>query len=358
VISVNQRGQNKALTARAVAALTADPRIEQVVVTSRNPLFGQLPKTPIIREGLNVLAASYMFVEPEYFSMLQIPIVRGRGFRPEEAREESGVAIVSAAAAGALWPGEDPLGKTLRIELDPDTTHVAETVKMMRSVGDNSPGSRIVTVIGVAKDVVSGLIYEGKDRAHLYLPTTPTGPHAEALLVRGRTGADLRAEALQPILQRAHPDPLVFESIPLEQMVAVQALPLQMASWIGSLLGVVALVLSVTGLYGVLTYTLGQRAGEIAIRMALGATAAAVVRLVVRQSARLAGVGGAIGLLFAFTVMKILSTFVRLDNVSVVDAGAFVAGIALVSMAVALASYAPARRAARMDPAEVLKSQT
>jgi ABC-type antimicrobial peptide transport system permease subunit len=82
------------------------------------------------------------------------------------------------------------------------------------------------------------------------------------------------------------------------------------------------------------------------------------VRLVIRQSARLAGAGGAIGLLFAFTVMKILSTFVRLDNVSVVDGGAFVAGIALVSIAVALASYAPARRATRTDPAEVLKSQT
>jgi predicted permease len=358
VISVNQRGNNRALTARAVAALTSDPAIAQVIVTSRNPLFGQLPKTPIVREGKAVLAASYMFVSPEYFSMLDIPIVHGRGFRPEEANEESGVAIVSAAGAKALWPNDDPLGKTIRVLLEPDTTHVAQTVKMMRSVGDDAPGARVVTVIGVAKDVVSGLIYEGKDSAHLYLPTTAAGAHAEALLVRGRPGADLRPEALRPLLQRAHPDPLIFESMPLEQMVAVQALPLQMASWIGSLLGVLALILSVTGLYGVLTYTLSQRAPEIAIRMALGATAAAVVHLVVRQSARLSGVGGAIGLLFAFTVMKILSSFVHLDNVSVVDAGAFVAAIALVSVAVILASYAPARRAALTDPAQVLKSQT
>jgi putative ABC transport system permease protein len=361
VLSVNQRGDNKALTARAVAALAADPRIQQVVVTSRNPLFGQLPVTPIIREGLSVLAASYMFVSPEYFSMLKIPIVHGRGFRPEEAHEESGVAVISAAGARTLWPGEDPLGKTLRIQLDPDTTRVAETVRMMRSVGENAPGSRVVTVVGVAQDVVSGLIYQGKDNAHLYFPTTPAGPHAEALLVRSRPGPDLRPEALQPLLQRAHPDPLLFETIPLEQMVAVQAFPLLIASWIGTLLGGVALILSVSGLYGVLTYTLGQRAPEIAIRMALGATATAVVRLVVRQSARLAGVGAAIGLLFAFSVMKILSAFVHmahLDNVSVVDAGAFAAGSGLVATAVVLASYAPARRATRTDPARVLKSQT
>jgi len=190
------------------------------------------------------------------------------------------------------------------------------------------------------------------------LPTTDTGAHAEALLVRGRPGADLRPEALRPLLLRAHPDPLMFESMPLDQMVAVQTFPLRIASWIGSLLGGLALLLSISGLYAVLTYTLGQRAPEIAIRMALGATATAVVHLVVRQSVRLSGAGGAIGLLFAFTVMKILSSFVHLDNVSVVDAGAFAAAIALVSVAVILASYAPARRAALTDPAQVLKSQT
>jgi predicted permease len=358
VISINQRGTNKALTARAAVELAADPRLEQVVVTSRNPLFGQLPRTPIIRDGHSVLGASYMFVSPEYFSMLKVPIVRGRGFRPEEAREEAGVVVISAAGARALWPGEDPLGKTLRIITEPDTTHVAETVKMMRRVGDDAPDSKVVTVIGVAGDVVSGLIYEGKDRAHLYLPTSPTGAHAEALLVRGRLGVDLRPEDFRPLLERVHPDPLLFESVPLEQMVAVQAFPLRIASWVGSMLGALALVLSVSGLYGVLTYTLSQRASEIAIRMALGATAAGIVRFVIRQSARLSAVGGAIGLLFAFTVMKILSTFVHLDNVSVVDGGAFALAIGIVILAVIVASYAPARRATRTDPAEVLKLQT
>jgi predicted permease len=357
-ISINQRGDNLALTARAAAALAADSRIDRVVVTSRNPLFGQLPRTPIIRDGFSVLGASYMFVSPEYFSLLKVPIVLGRGFHPEEAREETGVAIISAAGARALWPGDDPLGKTLRIMIEPETSHAAESVRVMRSVGDNMPDSRVVTIVGVAGDVVSGLIYQGKDQAHLYLPTAPDGAHAKALLVTARPGVELRPEDLKPVLERAHPDPLLFESIPLEQMVAVQAFPLRIASWIGSLLGVLALALSASGLYGVLTYTLSQRAAEIAIRMALGATAAGVVRFVIRQSARLSGVGGAIGLLFAFTVMKLLSTFVHLDNVSVLDAGAFVLAAAIVTVAVVIASYAPARRATRTDPSELLKAQT
>lgn len=354
VISVNQRG-NTTLAARMAAALEADPRIERVVVTSRNPLFGQLPKAPV-REGSGVIAVSYMFVSPEYFSMLRIPIVHGRGFRPEEASERSGVAIVSAAAAQALWPGSDPIGKTIRLPLEEQQTRVADTVRSLRAIDGTE--SRFLTVVGVATDVVSGLVYEGKDTAQVYFPTSPQGAHAKALLVSGRSGATLQTDALRAILLQVHPDPLKFESIPLPQMLELQTFPLRIASLIGSVLGMIALALSVSGLYGVLTFTLGQRARELAIRMALGASAPAVVRLVMRQSVRLAGSGAAIGLLFAFTVMKLLSGFVRLEGVSVVDAGAFAAGVVLVALAVGLASYGPARRSTRVDPALILRSDT
>jgi putative ABC transport system permease protein len=118
----------------------------------------------------------------------------------------------------------------------------------------------------------------------------------------------------------------------------------------------VALALSVSGLYGVLTYTLSQRTREIGIRMALGATAGAVVRLVMAQSARLAGVGAVIGLAVAFGVMKTLSAAIRLQTVSLLDIVAFGAGLALVMAATALAAYHPARRATRVDPAQTLRA--
>ena len=132
--------------------------------------------------------------------------------------------------------------------------------------------------------------------------------------------------------------------------------PLRAASWIGSLLSAVAVALSVSGLYGALTYVFGQRRHEIGIRMALGASVSAVIGLAVRQSARLAGLGAAIGVALAFTVMKVLSAIVRLDNVSVIDPGAFAVSIALIAAAVAVASYAPARRAARIDPLSMLRT--
>jgi hypothetical protein len=298
---------------------------------------------------------TYLFTTPNYFEVLGIPIVHGRGFAPQESDEHAAVAIVSASAAQALWPGEEPVGRTLRLQLEETQTGVADHIHTLRRVGEDMPGGVYVTVVGVAQDVVSGLVYQGKDAAQVYLPTNASGEHAGALLVKPRGGAALQPDALRSTLLQVHPDPLRFETIPLAEMVEVQMFPLRFASWIGSVLGVIALALSVSGLYGVLTFMLGQRAREIAIRMALGAAAPAVVRLVMRQSVKLAGAGAAGGLFVAFVVMKLLSSVIRLEAVSVLDPAAFATGLVLVSLAVLVASYAPARRSTRLDPAAVLK---
>jgi ABC-type antimicrobial peptide transport system permease subunit len=132
--------------------------------------------------------------------------------------------------------------------------------------------------------------------------------------------------------------------------------PLLAAAWVGALLGVVALLLSISGLYGVLTYALSQRRKEIGIRIALGATARAVVGLVLRQSMRLAGAGALIGATIAFAVLKMLNAAIRLQAINLVDIGAFAAGVALVVAATGLAAYHPARRATRVDPSQTLRS--
>jgi ABC-type antimicrobial peptide transport system permease subunit len=119
----------------------------------------------------------------------------------------------------------------------------------------------------------------------------------------------------------------------------------------------VALVLSVSGLYGVLVYTLKQRTKEIGIRVALGASVGAVVRLVLAQSARLAGIGALAGGIAAFAAMKALSAAVTLRALTLVDITAFAAGFALVVAAAMLAAYQPARRAARIDPSSTLRAE-
>jgi len=175
-------------------------------------------------------------------------------------------------------------------------------------------------------------------------------------MLRGRSG--LTAGAVRSALLRVVPDPLAFDVLPVDEIVALQLFPLRVAEWVGSLLSVIALALGISGLYGVLTYTFGQRLKEIGVRMALGATTGAVRRLVFRQALRLASVGTVLGLAVAFTVMKLLSTVVHLDNVSVVDLLFFKMSIVLIVSAVFLAAYGPARKASRVDPSTMLRAET
>jgi hypothetical protein len=357
VISVRQHRGDRTLVERAYRELAADPLVDEVVVTSRNPLFGEPPGF-LLRGPNGVVRGTYSFVSPEYFAFLRIPLVHGRGFSADEARQEAAVAIVSASGANALWPGEDPIGKTIRLNIQPRGARlaIAETVHELRKVGDEKHAT-VVTIVGVGGDAVNGFVYTGFDEGHFYLPTSVSGSRADALMVRGRA-TGLTAESIKSVLTRAEADQAIFDVLALDEMVTLQMFPLRAASVIGSLLSIVALALSISGLYGVLTYTLGQRTQEIGIRMALGASAAAIKRLVFIQSARFAFAGTALGLLVGFSVMKLLSTVITLENVSVIDPGAFVVSLVLIAVAMALASYGPARRAARIDPSSMLRADT
>jgi hypothetical protein len=346
VLSINVREGNSVELARRLAAvLESEPRVADFALTNGNPFFGPPRKIVLESQGARIVTP-YQFVSPGYFQTLRIPIARGRGFGIDEARSEARVAIVSGATARAFWPGQDPIGKGVRIASSSPRPE------------DDVAGYSEVTVVGVSGDVISGMIVDGPEAGHIYLPTGPGSRHATALLARGRAPRDLAPEALQGILTRAASNPEVFEAVPLEDVRTLQVYPFMAASWIGSLLGAIALALSVSGLFGVLTYTLTQRSREIGIRIALGATAGAVIGLVMRQTAWLAGVGAVIGLVGAFACLKILASLVRLRAVSLMDGAAFGAGLALVIGAAAIACWQPARRAARVDPAQTLRADS
>jgi ABC-type antimicrobial peptide transport system permease subunit len=133
---------------------------------------------------------------------------------------------------------------------------------------------------------------------------------------------------------------------------------MMVASWIGLLLSATALALSVSGLYGVVTYGLSQRTKELGIRMALGATPSAIVGLIMSQSGRLVAIGAGFGLLVSFSVLGVLAAVVPLRNVSILDAPSFAAGTAIIALAAVLASFFPSRRATRIDPSHALRSET
>jgi ABC-type antimicrobial peptide transport system permease subunit len=139
----------------------------------------------------------------------------------------------------------------------------------------------------------------------------------------------------------------------LEGALGTQLFPMRAASWISSLLGAIALYLTLTGLYGVLSYLVGQRTREIGIRVALGADAAGVVRLVLRETLRLGVIGGAIGLTLALLVSKIFAN--NVEVLSTWDPLAYGGSIAVAITACLLAASVPSWRAARVDPLIALR---
>jgi predicted permease len=347
VYSVNVRGEEPGAVKRAMPELVADPRLAEVAVTSWNPLFIQrvsIAAGPA--SGSTTAPTRYTFVSPEYFTVLRIPISRGRAFRTDEAQSDARVAIVSDATARAFWPGADPVGQRIRIAKPEGQRRI-----------DELPGYSEVIVVGTVKDVVSGFIVEGRDAGHIYLPTSSASPHAGALMLRPRASSNFRPDMLRETFRRLGYDPETFEVLPMADMRDTQMYPLRAGAWIGGLLGAIALVLSISGLYGVLSYMLSQRTREIGIRMALGATGGAVVSLVVRQSVRLAGVGAAIGLVIAAIAMKLLSAIITLKEVSLLDVAPFAVAAVVALGATALAAWQPARRATRVDPSETLRAE-
>jgi hypothetical protein len=284
--------------------------------------------------------AGYDFVSPEYFDAFRIPLLRGRNFTAEESRSEAAVAIVSEATAARLWPGKDALGESFRIEPD---RNVGRWVKQ--------PAYHAARVIGVARDMVSGFIWEGIDTTCIYFPTGPQGAKNVSLLVRVKGDPKMARRALDAATSGVSNE--VSFIVPMDEAVAVQIYPFRASSWIASALGGLALALSLSGIYGVLSYLVSQRTKEIGIRMALGASTASVVRIVLSQSMKLAVIGIVIGSTLALGVSRLFAS--ELQNVDTFDALAYIGSIAIALIAALAAGYVPSRRAASVDPVTALR---
>ncbi len=272
--------------------------------------------------------------------MFEIPLKRGRAFTADEARIGARVAIVSEATARTFWPGEDPVGKTIGAVQSKD-----------RSILNLPAGYSQIQVVGVTSDVRHGWVFEGRDKTCIYLPVSPAGEPARNLLVSMRGD---EARALDKLRR------LVLERWPalMGTVLALQVYPFQAASWLGWMLGLVAMGLSVSGMYGVMSYLVNQRAKEIGIRLALGATAAGVVGLVMRRSVWLTGFGVTIGGGTAAGVVKLLLWLSSRASVSLLawDSTALLIGAGVAGVAAVLAAVGPSNRAARVDPNVVLRA--
>jgi hypothetical protein len=269
----------------------------------------------------------YDHVSPEYFSVVGIPIVRGRSFGPNDWRDGSGV-IVTESTAHRLWPGEDPLGKTLR----EDT-------------------GREYSVIGVAKDAQVSHLGE-LDTTYLYFPAGPSDEHRTYVLVNFAGGYSAAAKGIRDAVQSLDAN-MPVDVVKLEDYLEVWRAPSRIASALSGALGSLALLLASIGVYGMASYAVSRSVREIGIRIALGADGGEVMKLVLRQAMRPVVIGGLTGVGGCAAVSWVLSSMLfglnARDPIAFVSVPFFLLAVALI------ASYVPARRATQVDPVVALR---
>jgi putative ABC transport system permease protein len=333
--------------ARAAVAtrLSSERAVEQVAVTWKPPLInGSLPTTRVTASATRIAqSVGYTAVSPEYFTLFDVRIARGRTFTSAEAAEGAAVVLVSEATAAALWPGLDPLEQTLDVAADP------------QGRSDRRLPRGPVRVIGVAEDVTNGSILEGLDGSCVYFPTDVRALTDMSLLVRARTD-DVEALrlAVSTAVKEAAPE-TPFQVLALRSLVGLAAWIFQAFSVAASLLGVVGLFFAYSGTQAVVSFLMARRRREFGVRMALGASAGRIVSGMLIETSRIAAIGLAAGLAVAAGLIRLF----RASTAIMPDFGAspFVIGAAIVLVATAVAAVLPLGAVARIDPAQALRSE-
>ena len=325
------------------ARLQSLPGVVAVSASTQLPLTGSIDRGGITIEGrpLDNPAASpeadRYGVRPDYFSAMRIPLRRGRFLDVTDTRDSLPVAVIGETMAAQLWPGEDPIGRRIRVA--------------------GGPGNPMRTIVGIVGDVRHYGLHL-PPTYQVYLPHTQ-GHYPEPMMsvvvrlasgdplaIAGSVREQSRAlDPLQPVTRMR-----TFESIVAESMAARRFTLVLLG-----LFAATALILAIVGLYGALSYVVSQRHREIGVRVALGAASGDIARLVIEQGMRPAGIGLAAGLALSLATGRLLETM--LYGVTLTDAATLIAVLVVVGGSALAACLVPARRAAAIDPAVTLRSE-
>ena len=333
---------NEPTRTQLVDAIGRESVVAAMTASFPDPALGSRPA--LAESGQAKATVGYKFVSSEFFNVLDIPVVRGRSFTAAESDVTAAVAIVSESLAKELWPNGDPIGQVVR--LAPDATIAANKEGL-------PPPNGNFAIVGIARDV-PGFAFGETDPANLYLPITAA--HAGTLVTVRVHGDPARARVT--LLERLTAiDPALEEVITMRTIARMPAYFMQIAFWMTLVLGALALVLTLSGLFSVLSYLVEQRTEEIGVRMALGATARDVGRLVVGQVVKPVGVGLAVGASLALAMGILLLSFVAPIGqfVKLLDPIAYLASLSVIVIACMLAAWIPTMKAARLDPMKSLR---
>ena len=352
LIDIDSEPKRAAMT----RAVTSEPTITTYAAV-RPQLLAPL-RVAFADAGAGKTSVAFKAVSGSYFDVLDIPIVRGRTFMPWE-RDHHPVAIVSESVARALWPDGRGVGETFRLEPDSRLQRPGGflTINPDAPPDDALPQARIVTVVGVARDIRGFRITDVKE-AGVFLAT---GLHVAktSIVARVQGEPSLARQALLNNLTKV--DPNMGQVITMRTVARLETFFLQMAFWVSLMLGGLALLLTVSGLFSVLSYLVEQRTREIGVRMALGASARSITRLMLAQTARpvVAGLIAGAGLAAALATAMLATPVGGLISqiVHVTDPVAYLASLGVIVAACLSAAWIPAARAAKLDPMRTLRQE-
>jgi putative ABC transport system permease protein len=328
----------KQLEQRAAAL----PGVQSVSLASHIPLGLENRLASIAVAGYDAPAnndamqVGYNIVGPKYFETLGIELLQGRDFNDADDPKKPRVVIVNETMAQRFWPGQDPVGRTLR---------------MADETGPKGPEMQVV-----------GVVKNGKYRSlgetpqpFMHMPFQQNYEPLMSLLVRGPGAPQNMIVPVQREVQALDPNLPFFEVKTLDEHLSIALLPQRIAAVLLGVFSLFALLLTSVGLYGVVSYTVRRRTREIGIRIALGAQRSHIIRLVVRQGMLLAFIGILIGLAAAFGLTRFISGM--LYEVSATDAVTFGGSALLLTLVTLTASFIPARKATRVDPMTSLRAE-
>ena len=292
--------------------------------------FSVLAGSPRLRD------AEFRVASADYFSVMHIPLLRGRLFVETDGMDSSHVALVSQALVRRYWPNENPIGKEIQY-------------------GNMDGDLHLLHVIGVVGDVRDdGLDAEARPTVYVNYVQRPRVASQFSIVLRGRGDASALIAAMRREARALDPEmPIEFQT--LEQLISSSLDDRRFSMVMLGVFAGAALLLAMVGLYGIMAYITSQRTTEIGIRMALGAQRGEMLRLVLRQSLTLVFAGIAVGILAAIASTRLLGAL--LYGIRANDIFTYGAVVFVLAAAALLASYLPARRAMKVDPMVALRHE-
>ncbi len=324
-----------------VERLGALPGVEAAAAASNLPgqwnwtrtLYGAEGQPPVAPGEMRL--ATVEAVTPEAFRVLRIPVVNGRALGAQDGPDSTRVVMLNASLATRLWPGANPLGKRMHF-------------------GSNDSLAPWCTVVGVVGDIEPSPI-DHTVPPMVYFPLAQLPERSLSVAVRTFGEPLALATAARAQVQALDQEQPVFDVRTLEQVIDDDLSGVKVSADMMTVYGIIALILSASGIFALMAYSVSQRTHEIGVRMALGAQRQNVLRMVVGRALTLALVGLAIGIPAAAAMTRALSSV--LLGVIQMDAPIFVGFAVLLAMVATLAAYIPARRAMRIDPMVALRHE-